>query len=132
MIICKNCIHFEVCVNNRAGKDCFCCKYFVIKNREIPRKRFQYRCAVCNLDLAECDWGDEMWTLQDDCENNYKYCPRCGQRIDWNGDDYYDNYCKYNLASKCCYPRNKCHECPARLLDLIDFRIGGTTDEKEN
>ena len=22
---------------------------------------------------------------------NFKYCPRCGQRIDWDHDDVYDN-----------------------------------------
>lgn len=58
--------------------------------KKKKRARFQGRCGVCSLDLNECDWGDEDWCLSDNREANFNYCPRCGQRIDWQRDDYYD------------------------------------------
>lgn len=61
-----------------------------LTERDIPKPRFQTRCGVCDLELNECDWGDEDWCLSDNIEENYKYCPRCGQRIDWKHDEYYD------------------------------------------
>lgn len=65
--------------------------------REIPHKLFQGRCFFCDLDLLECDWGNEDYTLQEDLENQFKYCPRCGQRLDWNGDLFYDKMKKENV-----------------------------------
>ena len=57
--------------------------------REIPRARFQYRCGKCDLDISETDWGDEDSTLKD-FDNQFNYCPRCGQRIDWDHDVLFD------------------------------------------
>lgn len=61
-----------------------------LTERDIPKARFQCRCGICDLDLNECDWGDEDWCLSDNLQENYKYCPRCGQRIDWEHDTVYD------------------------------------------
>ena len=61
-----------------------------LTKRDTPMARYQCRCGVCDLDLNECDWGDEDWCLSDNLRENYKYCPRCGQRIDWEHDDFYD------------------------------------------
>lgn len=63
-----------------------------LAEREIPKARFQTRCGVCDLWLNECDWGDEDWCLSDNRREHYKYCPRCGQRIDWEHDEVYDCY----------------------------------------
>lgn len=70
--------------------DLMCAEWLGAKTleKEIPRARFQYRCGVCDLDVSECDWGDENWTLHD--ANQFNYCPRCGQRIDWDHDELYD------------------------------------------
>lgn len=62
-----------------------------LTERDVPKARFQCRCGVCDLDLNECDWGDEDWQLSENLEENFKYCPRCGQRIDWGHDELYDN-----------------------------------------
>ena len=85
--------------------------------RLIPKKRFQGRCSICCLDVGECDWGDENTSLcEENLEANFKYCPRCGQRIDWKGDDYFDNTkenCIFSPLSPCSYPFNDCKDCPA-------------------
>ena len=85
--------------------------------REIPRARWQYRCGTCDLDISECDWGDENATLGE--LGQFNYCPRCGQRIDWKHDSLFDRY-KAMLPSEYEKPE-KVEKLKRRLDDDRDY-----------
>lgn len=61
-----------------------------LAERDIPKARFQCRCGVCDLDLNEIEFGAVEIETNEQLRTHYRYCPRCGQRIDWEHDDLYD------------------------------------------
>lgn len=61
-----------------------------LTERDVPKARFQCRCGVCDLELNEVELGYIEIETNEQLRTHFKYCPRCGQRIDWEHDDCYD------------------------------------------
>lgn len=61
-----------------------------LTQRDIPKARWQTRCGVCDLELCEVEFGTVELETNEQVHTHFKYCPRCGQRIDWEHDDVYD------------------------------------------
>lgn len=70
-----------------------------LAERDIPKARFQCRCGVCDLDLNEVEFGTVEIETNEQLRTHYRYCPRCGQRIDWEHDDLYDKREENELCS---------------------------------
>lgn len=61
-----------------------------LTKRDTPMPRWQTRCGVCDLELCEIEFGTVEVETNEQLHTHFKYCPRCGQRIDWEHDDVYD------------------------------------------